>query len=256
VLWFPPVFAALVWGLYYVSPSAYLFLLKEYMVVEDLQFLFYLAAAVLAALVAHRLWTAGTRQGGLHAVSTQLGILYGIGAVGLFFVAGEEVSWGDELWERILPFYPDKAQLRALGNKQGETTLHNMGNVNHIFMYFLFAIAVYAVLSAVARMVLERRKGAVPGWVDYLVFPRITVPAMLIASTFFVVAIIVLPPHQTNPGPGEVAFRRYQEVAELYISASLLLLTWLRLRATPRAESEDGMWSRRRLRARQTSAQR
>ena len=249
----PIVFAAFVWALYYVTHSGYLFLLREYMVVEDLQFVFYLSASVLAAFVAYRLWRAGTVEGMADAVSKRLGVLYGVGAVGLFFVAGEEVSWGEELWERILPFYPDKEEMRSLGNKQGETTLHNMGSVNHIFSYLLFAIAAYGVLSPLLKMALDRARPNLPGWVDYLVFPRVTMAGLGIATAFFVVKAIVLPHEQKDPGASLEAFRRYQEVAELYISFSLLLLTWLRLQVTPPARSVDEVSSRRRMRARRTS---
>ena len=230
LLWCAPAFAVLVWALSYLSPGGYLFLLRDYMVVEDLQFLGYLCASVMAALVAHRLLRAGSPD----QVARRLGALYVVGALGLFFVAGEEVSWGQELWERILPFYPDKEQVRAFGNKQGETTLHNMGSVNYFFSLFLFAIATYGVLSATLRLGLARRGFDMPPWADYLVFPGVAVPALLVAVAYFTLSQVVLERGTVViPGSGEEAFRRYQEVAELCIAMSLLGMTWLRLRATP-----------------------
>ena len=187
------------------------------------------------------------------AVSRRLGVLYAVGTIGLFFVAGEEVAWGQQLWERILPFYPDKHEMRSLGNKQGETTLHNMGDLNHIFSYALFAIAAYGVLSPLLKMALDRARPNRSGLVDYLVFPRVTMAGMAVATLFFVVKQIVLPHDQKDPGAGLEAFRRYQEVAELYISFSLFLLTWFRLQVTPPPGSEDEVSTRRRMRTRRTA---
>jgi len=222
VVWAPIGVALAIAVLYFVSRKAYLFVLMDYMVVEDLQFLFYAAAMVLSAVLARRLWRTGDQK--------LLGALYGVAAVGLFFVAGEEVSWGAEVWERIIPWWPEKEELRQV-NAQGEITVHNLHGLGHIFTWLLFALALYGVVSPLLRVGLGRR--ATRRWVDYVSFPAATVPALLIAVAFFVALLFLTGSHsEVQRGSPEQAFLRYQEVAELNISFSILVFVMLLLRMT------------------------
>ena len=222
VVWAPIGVALAIAGLYVVSRKAYLFVLMDYSVVEDLQFLLYAAAMVLSAVLARRLWRTGDQR--------LLGALYGVATVGLFFVAGEEVSWGAEVWERIIPWWPEEEELRQV-NAQGEITIHNLHGLGRVFTWFLFVLALYGVVSPLLRAALGRR--ATRPWVDYVSFPAATVPALLIAVAFFVALLFFTGSHNdVQRGSPEQAFLRYQEVAELNIAFSILVFVRLLLRTT------------------------
>jgi hypothetical protein len=206
---------------------------KEYMVVEDLQFVFYVMAMIMSVVLARRLWrTADMRL---------LGGLYGAAAAGLFFVAGEEVSWGGDLFERIFPWWPKKTELRQV-NAQGETTLHNLNGLGHVFTWLLFALALYGAISPLVRAPV--RRWVADRWLDFVVFPRATVPALLIAVAFFVTMLFLTGSHHhVQHGTGEEAFLRYQEIAELDISFSLVVFVLGLLRATTGGSRVDARWS-------------
>lgn len=222
VVWAPMGVALAIAGLYFVSRKAYLFVLMDYSVVEDVQFLLYAAAMVLSVVLARRLWRTGDQR--------LLGALYGVAALGLFFVAGEEVSWGAEVWERIVPWWPEEEQLRQV-NAQGEITVHNLNGLGRVFTWFLFVLALYGAVSPLLRAALGRR--ATRPWVDYVCFPAATVPALLIAVAFFVALLFFTGSHsEVQRGSPEQAFLRYQEVAELNISFSILVFVGLLVRRT------------------------
>ena len=222
LIMYVPVAVAVVVGLLYpLSPDLYFFTVMEYMVIEDLQFLFYLAASLVAAFVAVRFWRdVGNRI---------LAVLYGAGAAGLFFVAGEGGLLGTGGVRADLLLGARQEDIRAV-NAQGETTLHNLNGMGHVFTLFLFALAVYGVLSPLIRMLLERR-GTAPAWLGYVTLPWVTVPAFAVASSFFVALTFLTGSHHDRTPPvGEHAFLRYQEVPELLISFSVLVFLVLVLR--------------------------
>jgi len=91
----------------------FMFLRKEDSIVEWLQFIFIAISSVVSFLL-HLHWKRKNKI---------LSIIFFILALGLFLVAGEEISWG----QRIFNFQtPD--EYKKL-NTQGETTLHNYGPV-------------------------------------------------------------------------------------------------------------------------------
>lgn len=222
VVWAPLVAALAIAALYPVAPRLYFFVVMEYMLVEDLQVVFYLVASVLAAVLARRLWRARDTR--------LLGALYGVAAVGLFLVAGEEISWGGELFERIIPGWPEKEELRRV-NAQGETTLHNLNGLGRVFNRVLFLLALYGVLSPLVRAAIGRR--ASRRWVDFVVFPAATVPGLLISVAFFVALLFLTGSHDdVSQQTGEHAFLRFQEVAELNIAFSIVVFVLGLVRAT------------------------
>ena len=215
---FPVAVAVIALLLYAVALPAYFFFVMDYSVVEDLQFLFYLLGSVCAVVVARRLSRGGHRP---------VAVLYAVGAAALFLVAGEEVSWGQELWERIIPGFPDSEDLMSV-NAQGETTLHNLPGVGKVLNAVFFLISVYGVLSAFVGGAARRA-----GTRSLVTFGRETLPSFAVAATFFSVYYTLLGSgvletlRETSYETTYRAVLRYQEVAELGIAFGILLHLWL-----------------------------
>src|SRR5215218_795560 len=87
VFWLPVV-GAVVIAVAALSRPLFLALVREDGPIEWLQFAFFLAAAVFFAVAAVRLARRGDWLGAA---------LIGLGALGMFGIAGEEISWGQRL---------------------------------------------------------------------------------------------------------------------------------------------------------------
>jgi hypothetical protein len=83
-------------------------------VAEDLQVLFFALAWILSFPVIGRLWNGGVKL---------FAVMYGVLCLGLFFIIGEELSWG----QRIFGWETSEA-MKAI-NKQEETNIHNIEGV-------------------------------------------------------------------------------------------------------------------------------
>jgi hypothetical protein len=169
------------------SVSDYKRFLGEGSILEYLQVILLLAAAVLAGLISRERRGAGA-------------LLHGLIALALTFVAMEELAWGQVLfsWQTPEPI--------AAINAQGETTLHNL-NVFQDFLdlgYALFATA----LLALSLLPLLRRQLPPPS----------TIPLLLAAAgVFWLVA---------TRSAHDLVLSREQEWAELalYLAITIHLL--------------------------------
>ncbi len=107
----PLALALLLLGVKILAPAYYHDLIQEDCLLENLQFIFYLAAAILALLAA-----AGWRRAGRGwpaGAALLLGLL-------LLVVAGDEISWAERILRYHLP------QFFARYNVQREVSLHNL----------------------------------------------------------------------------------------------------------------------------------
>lgn len=110
-----PVFAfAFFLFLKFKIPETYLNLIQEDALIEYGQSLFYFLAAIPSFLLSVKFLK---NRLPLH------GILYGLLTLGLLFVAMEEISWGQRILNiETTPWFMEH-------NLQGETTLHNLDNI-------------------------------------------------------------------------------------------------------------------------------
>jgi hypothetical protein len=104
-------------------------------VVEYLQVLFYCASLIMALLVTRRQWRSG---------NWVIALLYGILSFGLFFLTGEEISWGQRLLGWATP-----DQLAAI-NEQDETNLHNLNGITDLFKWVQLLVGAYGTIFPLA----------------------------------------------------------------------------------------------------------
>jgi hypothetical protein len=190
------------------SVSLFDWLTRENSLLESLQ------VAALAAATCILVWI------GLHVVRrghTALGVTYLFLALGAFFVTGEEISWGQTI------FQWQASEWLTRGNYQAETNLHT-GVAHGPTVYGFVLVAAYGTLAPlVALRLRERRKPR-----TYLLVPPLAlVPAFFIPFVYRLVRTAIDP---------EVRLPRYAlqivefaEFAEssLYLGLlTLAVLTW------------------------------
>lgn len=114
-----------------LGKPAYKLFTGEDAIAETLQVLFYATSAILSLITAVRYWRSGEKL---------IGVLF-VGLSGaLFFLIGEELSWGQRLigWETADSF--------AAINKQGETNLHNVYGVGSTFKWIQMLVGAYGTI--------------------------------------------------------------------------------------------------------------
>ena len=189
--------------------SLFKFITYEDRLLEWSQFAVYAATVPIALAVALRLRRDGDRLGA--------GVFLLL-AVGAFFVAGEEISWGQRVFGVETP-----EDLEAL-NRQGEIGAHNVSSVEFVFIVAFMLAGLYGSLVpwlAQRNPLARERLG-------------LFVPPLYLTSFFFLVflhrlARIGLPSLDSN-----TAFVKFGEWPELCFAAALLqfaLLTGRNLRA-------------------------
>jgi hypothetical protein len=181
-------------------------------ILEWLQFAGYATATVLGASIALWLWRARQRV---------LGGLYVAFTAGCLFITGEEVSWGQRIFDWDTP-----ARLERL-NHQGETTVHNIGAV---MGFTNGAMLLIGAVGAVAPWLAYH-------WRDRLRLPRETV-RLLVPPLFLTTAFLILFAYKAvrftlfqDPQSATVSFGEWPELCLAYALGAFALLNRLALRA-------------------------
>jgi hypothetical protein len=210
VLFALPVVGAMVVILSWGDRPLFHLLTDDDRILEWLQFAGYAAATVLGASIALRLWRA--RQ---HV----LGGLYLAFTAGCLFITGEEVSWGQRIFDWDTP-----ESLERL-NHQGETTVHNIGGVMG------FTNGTMLLMGAV---------GAVAPWLAYRWrnrLPRDTV-RLLVPPLFLTTAFLILFAYKAvrftlfqDPQSATVSFGEWPELCLAYALGAFALLNRLAMQA-------------------------
>lgn len=140
---------------------------------------------------------------------TFLKLWFGLAAICCFFVAGEEVSWGQHIWDWATPDYWSQV------NDQDETNLHNTSSW---FDQKPRLALIIGIVAGTLVMPFLKKKGwlKLPEKLDFLMPP----------TQLSVIAFIVIIPHFVeklfNAFDIEL-FSRFSEVQELYIFYFVLL---------------------------------
>lgn len=145
--------------------SFFRFLTREDSLFEWAQFVGFVAAAVLAALVGWRL---------LGQKRPLPAVMFFVFALGCFAIAGEEIAWGQRLLD-----YDTPEPLEEI-NEQRETTVHNIGSVQDAANIAFTLVGLYGSVGA-WLLRLRRPRWALRPDVNLLI------PPLFLTSCFFVV---------------------------------------------------------------------
>jgi hypothetical protein len=207
VFWAPLVGAVVV-ALTALWRPLFTFITDEDSILEWGQFVFYAAAAVLSFLVVPRLWRSGQRSAA---------ILFLLLGLGLVFITGEEISWG----QRIFGFGTPE-ELAEINN-QDEFTLHNITdgfNVQKVFNYVQMVGGLALFLLPYLTRVPH------PRWTSQLL--RTISPALLLGPAFLLpglyrfVRLFVVTSTATVP----VKFGEWPELTTAFGLAAYTFLLW------------------------------
>lgn len=191
------------------------FLLREDSLLEWLQVVGYLTASILGLLIGIRLRSSG---------HSALVLLFFAFALGFFFVAGEEIAWGQRILDR-----PTPQALREL-NLQQETTLHNIGSLQGAFSVLQMLLGLYGSLGAWLP-------GAwAHGWLRR--HADLLLPPLFLSSAFFIIFLYRFVRFTLFPPPTAYTIWQYSEWPEcclaLALAAFMLLILRSRLPAPTR----------------------
>lgn len=193
-------------------PNLFVWITAENSLMEWLQFLLILAACLIFARLGIRLLRSGQPHVGI------LGLLV---ALGTFFIAGEEIAWGQQVFGWQTP-----EALEAV-NVQQETTLHNISTAHAIFVYAAMLAGLYGTVMPFLGLLGWHEK--VPIRLRNLLIPPLClVPAFFMPfayrfSRLFLGVDDLLPRfifHVT----------KLSEVSELCFYFGLMIFAWLNLR--------------------------
>jgi hypothetical protein len=188
---------------------------------ETLQVTCYALSFLLAVGMVGRLGRGGCRG---------IACLYALLALGLCFLVGEELSWGQRIFGWTTP-----ESLEAI-NKQGETTLHNLDGLGYAFKWAQLLVGAY---GAILPMLLPWWIDGPAAWARARVFLSFVVPHFTLIPCFAFMLVWKLYRNLFEEPPGYYfVISEYNEIVELVLALGFLLFMtfqWRRLRAGRRA---------------------
>jgi len=191
--------------------SAYRLLANEDGVAEWLQVVALVVLFGLYVRLIVQLWRSGHR---LYALS------FVVAAAGIFFIVGEEISWGQRIFGLTTP-----EELEEINN-QGETNIHNIGSLLRIFNLVVLTVSAGACLMPLLRWTLWRDRAR--GVAGYLFIPPLAlIPAFGFAFAYRAIRLTVLPEPR-------YVISKYAEIAELSFYFGLVVFAWLTVQALSR----------------------
>lgn len=194
------------------SPKLYVWLTAEDSLLEWTQFVLIFAASLIFAWSSILLFQNQQRK---------MAVLYLLVAFGTFFVAGEEIAWGQRIFGWTTP-----EALEAV-NSQHETTLHNIGSAHPIFIYGTMIAGLYGVLIPMLASVWRNEKReSVSG--HLLIPPLCLIPAFLMPFVYrfsrLALGVDALFPKLI------FAITKFSEVTEVCLYFALMIFAGLNLR--------------------------
>ncbi|CAN5397432.1 hypothetical protein BH10ACT1_BH10ACT1_41460 [soil metagenome] len=185
--------------------------------IEWAQFAFDLVASVGAAIVAVLLVRSGRRWSAL---------LWVVFALSQFFIAGEEISWGQRILHTQTP-----AELSKL-NHQDETNVHDIRPIQDSINVVFMVVGAYGSLGTIA---LRRRldRSSRPGWFELFVPPPSLVTLFALVFSYKLLRLAVF----QSPRFVIVKFGEYIELCTAVALAAFAWLTVRRLRRSAEPEA-------------------
>ena len=171
------------------------------------QFFLVLAASLIFGITGVRLLRGGQWLAGL---------IYLLLALGSFFVAGEEISWGQRVFGWSTP-----DSLDAI-NHQGETNVHNIRLVQRVFSFAVLLGSAYGVAAPLLRQRLWPKA-------DRPDFAWLYVPPLCLIPAFFMPFAYRMAHTFVYSGTNFVVVK-YGEAPELCLYFGMAVFAWLNLR--------------------------
>lgn len=176
---------------------------------EDMQVLFYFLAFVLCVLITRRIWQSDDKV---------VKVLYLGLCLGLFFLIGEELNWGQRMfgWQTSASF--------AAINKQEETNLHNIYGVGTTFKWIQLLVGTY---GTIFPLILLRWKAPerFQNLASMVIPPYTLVPYFMFIFVWRIYRNLV-----EEPQAFYFAISEYNEVMELILAMGLFLFMVYQLR--------------------------
>ena len=201
--------------------DAYKWFTQEDGFAESMQVMLYGAALVMSLVIARRLETAGERR---------IAALYLLLGVGLFFLVGEELSWGQRIFGWATP------ETFSEINKQQEINLHNIYDVGSKFKWIQMLVGAY---GAFLPLLVLRAKALA----RYRHKMELLVPPPSLMHYFFFM-FVWRAYRNLVPEPNSLYYliAEYNEVIELILAMGFLLFMVYQLRRIrwrQRAQAND-----------------
>ena len=219
-LWLTPfVILGIAAGLRLFARPLWRAIIAEEGPLEWFQFSLLVAAAVVCGLTA---WELTRRRASRSAA------LFLLLALGLAFVAGEEIAWG----QLVLGFETPTSLAEA--NYKAEATLHNVSALVQAFDLGKLAVGLYGLLGAAF---ISRMRGGDDNrrtTLDLFVIPTFLSSAFLIVVAYRLARFTPLG-RELPVGSGEL-----EEVCLYFAALAFAILAWRRVRGSARALTGDG----------------
>jgi hypothetical protein len=185
-----------------LGKDAYKWFTSEDGFAESLQVLFYFSALVICLVITRWQWKSGDNS---------VAMLYAGLSLGLFFLTGEELNWGQRM------FGWGTAESFAEINKQGETNLHNIYGVGATFKWIQLLVGAYGTILplAVLRWSVPDRLKELVAWI---------IPPVSLTSYFiFLFVWRLFRNFMEEPEGFYFVIAEYNEVMELILAMGFLL---------------------------------
>lgn len=167
---FPAIFGAFMYWLATYYFDIYVIIGTEDHIIEYAQFFFFLAGGILAFLISLK----------FKSVSRLMFAIFLFISIGLIFVAGEEISWGERIFNINAPeIFDGESTVPLLEyNVQGEMNLHNFKPIHNIVGILYLLIGAYFIFAWPLRRFLEKKnilKDKVKFFASFLTSPPLLI---------------------------------------------------------------------------------
>lgn len=132
VFFTPPIFLLTLLVVLVKAPFVYKQIIIEDSIIEWLQLLSYAVSCIMSGILAKQLWKE----------NRVLAVIFGTASLAFFVFCGEEISWGQRIFNIETP-----EDLAAINN-QDETNLHNIDWFYHYVYRGYILVGIYGTLSA------------------------------------------------------------------------------------------------------------
>lgn len=219
LLWLVPLFMMAI-GMFAAlfHKKTYLLITGEDGIAENLQVFIYMITFILALIPTYIHWQAQERL---------IAVLYMSLCVGLLFLCGEEISWGQRIfgWQTMGIF--------AKINQQHETNLHNLKGVQYLFKWVQLLVGAYGVFLP---LIIKR-------WNVFPAFRSLfaaTIPHESLIPYFGAMFLWKLYRNLVRmPGRWEFRLAEYNEIIELLLALGLFLFIVFQIRQIRHARTNS-----------------